>query len=139
MAVVSGSEQYVGLVLVSHSAEIANGLAGLVAQVAGAEVPVIAAGGMPDGSFGCDGGEVLEAIRAAGNGAGAVVLMDLGSSVLAVRAALAELEPAQLDKIFVADAPLVEGALAAAVAAAIGEPAEVVARTAEEARSAAKL
>ena len=139
MAVVSGSEQYVGLVLVSHSAEIANGLAGLVAQVAGAEVPVIAAGGMPDGSFGCDGGEVLEAIRRAGNGAGAVVLMDLGSSVLAVRAALAELEPVELEHIVVVDAPLVEGAVAAGVTASTGADVDEVAEAAREARGVAKL
>jgi len=139
MAVVSGSEQYVGLVLVSHSAEIANGLAGLVAQVAGADVPVTAAGGMPDGSFGCDGGEVLEAIRRAGNGAGAVVLMDLGSSVLAVRAALAELEPEELEHIVVVDAPLVEGAVAAGVTASTGADVGEVAEAAREARGVAKL
>ena len=63
MAAVSDSEQYVGLVLVSHSAEIANGLAGLVAQVAGADVPVTAAGGMPDGSFGCEHTETQPAFR----------------------------------------------------------------------------
>ena len=139
MAVVASSEQYVGLVLVSHSAEIANGLAGLVAQVAGTDVPVIAAGGMPDGSFGCDGGEVLEAIRTAGNGAGAVVLMDLGSSVLAVRAALAELEPVELEHIVVVDAPFVEGAVAAGVTASTGADVEEVAEAAREARGVAKL
>jgi PTS hybrid protein len=139
MVGVSGSEQYVGLVLVSHSSEIANGLAGLVAQVAGPEVPVVAAGGMPDGSFGTDGGEVLEAIRSAANGSGAVVLMDLGSSVLAVRAALAELEPDELERIVVADAPLVEGAIAAGVTASTGADVIEVAEAAREARAVAKL
>ena len=135
----SSSEQYVGLVLVSHSAEIANGLAGLVAQVAGPEVPIVAAGGMPDGSFGTDGGSVLAAMRSAANGAGAVVLMDLGSSVLAVRAALGELEPAELERIVVADAPLVEGAVAAGVTASTGADVGEVAEAAREARSVAKL
>ncbi len=139
MPTVSGSEQYVGLVLVSHSAEIATGLAGLVAQVAGPDVPVIAAGGMPDGSFGTDGGLVLEALRSAANGGGAVVLMDLGSSVLAVRAALAELEAQELERIMVADAPLVEGAVAAGVVASTGAELAEVAQAAQEARSVAKL
>jgi phosphoenolpyruvate---glycerone phosphotransferase subunit DhaM len=139
MQVVSGSEQYVGLVLVSHSAEIARGLSGLVAQVAGTEVPVVAAGGMPDGSFGCDGGEVLEAIRTAANGAGAVVLMDLGSSVLAVRAALAELDAKTLECVMVVDAPLVEGAVAAGVTASTGANVTEVAEAAREARGVAKL
>jgi len=64
----------VALVLVSHSAAIADGLAELVAQVAGPDVPIVAAGGGPDGSFGTDGGRVLEALRTASAGAGGVVL-----------------------------------------------------------------
>jgi dihydroxyacetone kinase DhaKLM complex PTS-EIIA-like component DhaM len=82
---------------------------------------------------------VLEALAEAAAGAGAVVLMDIGSSVLAVRAALTELEPAQLARLFVADAPLVEGAIAAAVTASMGSSARDVADAAEGARSAAKL
>ena len=137
----SGNPQYVGLVLVSHSAEIAAGLAGLVGQVAGPEVPIAAAGGMPDGSLGTDGGLVLEAIRSAANGAGAgaVVLMDLGSSVLAVRAAVAELEPEELERLVVVDAPLVEGAVAAGVTASTGAGLAEVAEAAREARDVAKL
>jgi dihydroxyacetone kinase phosphotransfer subunit len=141
MPSVSTNEQYVGLVLVSHSRELVAGLSGLVGQVAGPDVNVVAAGGMPDGSFGTDGGLVLDALRSAANGggAGAVVLMDIGSSVLAVRAALAELEPDELAMIAVADAPLVEGAIAAGVMASTGAELEVVAAAAREARDVAKL
>ena len=127
------------LLVVSHSASIAEGLAELLAQVAGPAVSILAIGGASDGSLGTDGGRVLEALEAAGDGPGTVVLMDIGSSVLAVRAALAELEPHQLERIFVADAPLVEGALTAAVMASTGAPADVVAKAAEEARSVTKL
>ena len=127
------------LLVVSHSASIAEGLAELLGQVAGPAVSILAIGGASDGSLGTDGGRVLEALEAAGDGPGTVVLMDIGSSVLAVRAALAELEPHQLQRIFVADAPLVEGALTAAVMASTGAPADVVAKAAEEARSATKL
>jgi phosphoenolpyruvate---glycerone phosphotransferase subunit DhaM len=127
------------LLVVSHSARIAEGLAELLSQVAGPAVSILAIGGASDGSLGTDGGRVLEALEAAGDGPGTVVLMDIGSSVLAVRAALAELEPHQLERIFVADAPLVEGALTAAVMASTGAPADVVAKAAEEARSATKL
>ena len=141
MPIVSGNPEYVGLVLVSHSAEIVAGLAGLVGQVAGTQVPILATGGMPDGSLGTDGGRVLDALRAAanGDGAGAVVLMDLGSSVLAVRAALDELEPAELERIVVVDAPLVEGAVAAGVTASTGAELAEVAEAAREARDVAKL
>ena len=61
---------FVGLVLVSHSAAIADGLAELVAQVAGPSVPIVAAGGGPDGTLGTDGGRVLDALRG-GRAAGA--------------------------------------------------------------------
>jgi len=130
---------YVGLVLVSHSASIAEGVAELVAQVAGPSVSIVAIGGASDGSLGTDGGKVLEALRAAAAGPGAVVLMDLGSSVLAVRAAQEELSVAELERVVVADAPLVEGAVAAGVTASTGASASEVAAAAQEARVAAKF
>jgi PTS hybrid protein len=129
----------VGLVLVSHSAAIADGLAEFVRQVAGPEVAIVPAGGGPDGTLGTDGGRVLDALRSVAGGAGAVVLMDLGSSVLSVRAALDELEPAESEGIAVVDAPFVEGAIAAGVAASTGVSRDDVAAAALEARGTAKL
>jgi phosphoenolpyruvate---glycerone phosphotransferase subunit DhaM len=129
---------FVALVLVSHSAAIADGLAELVAQVAGPDVPIVAAGGGPDGSFGTDGGRVLEALRTAAAGAGGVVLMDIGSAVLSVRAAIEELG-ATGESIIVVDAPLVEGAIAAGVTASVGGSRDEVAAAAREARGAPKF
>jgi dihydroxyacetone kinase phosphotransfer subunit len=129
---------FVALVLVSHSAAIADGLAELVAQVAGPDVPIVAAGGGPDGSFGTDGGRVLDALRGSAAGAGAIVLMDIGSAVLSVRAAIEELGP-EAESIIVVDAPLVEGAIAAGVTASIGATRDEVAAAAREARDAAKF
>jgi PTS hybrid protein len=130
---------HVTLVLVSHSAEIASGLAELAGQIAGPAVPIVAAGGAIDGSLGTDGGRVLEVLQECASGAGAVVLVDLGSSILSVRAALKELTPEELTHLSVADAPLVEGAVAAAVAASTGCTHTEAARAAEEARSVGKL
>jgi PTS hybrid protein len=127
------------LVIVSHSAAIADGLAELVGQVAGPDVTVVTAGGAVDGSLGTDGGRVLELLRSAAADGGAVVLVDLGSSVLSVRAALAELDPGELAHVSVADAPLVEGAVAAAVALSTGSTAREAADAAAEARNVAKL
>jgi phosphoenolpyruvate---glycerone phosphotransferase subunit DhaM len=129
----------VGLVIVSHSAAIASGLAELVAQVAGPDVPIVTAGGGPDGTLGTDGGRVLAAMRAADAGAGAVILVDLGSSVLSVRAALGELSADDAAGFVLADAPLVEGAVAAGVTASTGASLAEVAVAAEEARGIAKL
>jgi PTS hybrid protein len=135
----SATNGHVGLVLVSHSDKLAEGLADLVSQVAGPAVAIVTAGGAVDGSLGTDGGAVLDAIRAAADGAGALVLVDLGSSVLAVRAALAELTDEERELVAVADAPLVEGAVAAAVAASTGCSLAETRRAAEEARAVAKF
>lgn len=124
----------VSLLIVSHSATIAKGLTELLAEVAGPTVSVLAVGGMSDGALGTDGLRVLDALRSTAHGAGGVALMDMGSTVLAVRAALAELTPAERSRVIVADAPLVEGAIAAAVSASLLCSLEEVARAAESAR-----
>jgi phosphoenolpyruvate---glycerone phosphotransferase subunit DhaM len=130
---------FVGLVIVSHSGPLAQGLADLAGQVSGPDVSIEAIGGGPEETLGTDGTRVLEALRRAARGSGCVVLMDLGSSVLAVKAALAELGDDERGHLRVADAPLVEGAIAAAVTASTGEDADGVLRAAEEARHARKL
>jgi PTS hybrid protein len=133
------NDLHVGLVLVSHSAALVEGLAALVGQVAGPGVPLHAVGGTVDGGLGTDSDRVLAALQAAAVPPGAVVLMDLGSSVLAVSAALEDLTDAQRACIVVVEAPLVEGAVAAGVLASVGADLADVARAAEEARNARKL
>jgi len=126
----------VGIVLVSHSSELARGLAEVAAQVAGPEVRVEPAGGGPDGSLGTSGDVVREAIARADAGAGVVVLADLGSAVLTVR----HLLKTELNgQVRLVDAPFVEGAVSAAVTSAAGAALDDVARAAEEARGARKL
>ncbi len=124
--------------IVTHSAAMADGLAELVGQVAGPDVPIVTAGGGPDGTLGTDGARVLEALRTV-DGAGAVVLADLGSSLLSVKAALAELGAEAGERIVLVDAPLVEGAVAAGVMASTGASLADVAAAAEEARDVRKL
>jgi len=127
----------VGIVLVSHSLELARGLASLASQVAGPEVQIEHAGGAPDGSLGTSGDDVWGAIQRAERGQGVVVLADLGSSVLTVRHLL---EEGRINgSVRLVDAPFVEGAVAAAVTASAGQELEDVARAAEEARGASKL
>jgi PTS hybrid protein len=76
-------------------------------------------------------------VQAAGTSAGVVILPDLGSSVLTVRALLAEEDFA--GPVALADAPFVEGAVAATVTAAAGGDVKAVLQAAEEARHARKL
>jgi PTS hybrid protein len=129
----------VGLVLVSHSQPLVEGLAELVGQVAGPGVMIQTVGGASDGSLGTDPDRVVAALIGAAHEPGAVVLMDLGSSVLAVSAALEDLSDEQCAWLAVVDGPLVEGAVAAGVLASTGASLTDVAQAAEEARNARKL
>jgi PTS hybrid protein len=128
----------VGIVLVSHSAALAEGTAELAGQIAGGTVTIATAGGTEDGRIGTSIDKVERALRLADGGAGVVILPDLGSSVLTVRALLAEPEDLP-DQVAVADAPFVEGAVAATVTAAAGGDVKAVLSAAEEARHARKL
>jgi phosphoenolpyruvate---glycerone phosphotransferase subunit DhaM len=124
----------VGIVLVSHSAELASGLRALLAQLGAPTVET--AGGTDDGGLGTSYDLVLAAIDRADTGAGVVVLPDLGSSVLTARAVLAD-HP-HPDAVLV-DAPFVEGAVAAAAIAATGADLATVVAAAQEARHVRKL
>ena len=126
----------VGIVLVSHSLELARGLAELTSQVAGRDVRVEPAGGGPNGTLGTTGDSVRDAIGRAEAGQGVVVLADLGSSILTVRHVL---EGRANGHIRLVDAPFVEGAVAAAVMSAAGQSLEDVARAAEDARGVSKF
>ena len=126
----------VGIVLVSHSVRLAEGAADLAAQVGGGTVAVVAAGGTDDGGLGTSAAKVERALRDAEGGAGVVVLPDLGSAVLTVRALLEDLPDVT---VVLADAPFVEGAVAATVTAAAGADLMAVAKAAEEAWHARKL
>jgi phosphoenolpyruvate---glycerone phosphotransferase subunit DhaM len=126
----------VGIVVVSHSADLARGLAALAGEMAGPQVSVEAAGGAPGERLGTDEDLVRQAIRRADQGDGVVVLGDLGSAFLTVKHVL---ERRSNGGVRIVDAPLVEGAVAAAVASSAGGGIDDVVRSAEETRGAAKL
>ena len=128
----------IGIVLVSHSAALAEGLSELVGQVSGEDVRVRPAGGSGDGGLGTDPDRIAAAIRSADTGSGVVVLVDIGSAILSVKAILAGGDVAGID-VRLADAPLVEGAVAASVLAATGADLAAVLAAAEEARDVGKL
>jgi dihydroxyacetone kinase phosphotransfer subunit len=129
----------VGIVLISHSSGLAEGAAELAGQIAGG-ARVVAAGGTDDGRLGTSTDRITAAIAAADAGDGVLLLPDLGSSVLSALSLLDDLDPDPDGKrLRIADAPFVEGAVAAAVAASSGLDLAAVARAAEEARDARKL
>lgn len=109
----------VGLVIVSHSEKVADGIVELASQMA-ADVSIIAAGGTDDGRIGTSFEKVQAAIARADSGAGTVIMCDLGSAVLTAETALDFLDDAVRERTWIADAPIVEGSVAAAVAAQTG-------------------
>jgi len=112
----------VGLVLISHSGSVVEGLRDMVGQVAGDDVAVGIAGGTEDGRLGTSAPRIAAALRSvldAGED-GVVVLFDLGSAALSLELALEDLEPVDRDRVLVSEAPLVEGAILAAVQASVG-------------------
>ncbi|MGA7087921.1 MAG: phosphoenolpyruvate--protein phosphotransferase [Candidatus Dormiibacterota bacterium] len=135
------AEPRVGLVLVSHSRVLAEGVAELAQAMAGDEVLVVAAGGMepPETALGTDATRVARAIEAAWSERGVLVLMDLGSALLSAEMALEFLPEERRGRVRLTSAPLVEGAAAAAVAARIGAGLEQVQAEAEGALAAKSL
>jgi phosphoenolpyruvate-protein phosphotransferase/dihydroxyacetone kinase phosphotransfer subunit len=122
----------VGIVIVSHSGKLAEGVVELAREMGGPEVALEAAGGtdMPDEALGTDATKVLRAIEEAHSDDGVLVLMDLGSAVLSAEMALDMLGDEQREKVLLCEAPLIEGAVAAATAAKLGMSLEDVAREA---------
>ena len=132
----------VGFVLVSHSARLAEGVRELAEQVAQGNVLVMAVGGAEDGSLGTNALAIAKAIESLSMEEGVdgvLVLMDLGSAVLSAETALEQLDEGLRDRVRMADAPFVEGAVAAAVEASLGSGLEAVLATAEAARKLGKL
>ena len=125
------TEPLVGLVIVSHSAKVADGTLELAAQMAGDEVRIVAAGGLEDGAIGTDASRIAAAIRAADAGAGVVVMTDLGSAVLSASTALELLDPEQAARVRLSRGPVVEGAIVAAIQASVGDDLEAVVSTAD--------
>jgi PTS hybrid protein len=126
----------VGLVFVSHSVKIADGLVDLARQMAPRTV-LAAAGGTDDGGIGTSFALVLAGIEHADAGAGVVVLCDLGSAILTAETALDFLDEAVRERVRVVDAPIVEGGVAAAVAAEVGGSLDDVVRAAKSSAVAA--
>ena len=121
----AGATDKVGIVFVSHSVKIAEGLVELARQMA-AGVSLVPAGGTDEGGIGTSYEKVSAGIEAADSGAGVVVLCDLGSAILTAETAMDFLDDEVRARVRLVNAPLVEGGVAAAVAAEVGGDLDVV-------------
>ena len=134
----------VSLVVVSHSLTLARGVKELADQMADRQVVIeVAAGIVDDRSgetvLGTDAAQIAAVIQRCWSPAGVLVLVDLGSAVLSAELALDLLPPAMQATCLISNAPLVEGALVAAVEASLTHPLAVVNQAAEDARHIQKI
>jgi PTS hybrid protein len=122
----------VGIVIVSHSPDVAKGAADMVRQMVGRGVPLAWTGGNPEGGLGTSVEGILAAIDSAWSDAGVAILVDLGGAETNSEMAIEMLPAEQQRKVVICDAPVVEGAVMAATEAWGGSDLATVKRTAEE-------
>jgi phosphoenolpyruvate---glycerone phosphotransferase subunit DhaM len=133
----------VGIVVVSHSAPLAEDVVALVAALANVspdDVPLVAAGGLDAGTIGTDAARIAAAIEHADRGDGVLVVTDLGSAVLSALTAVEDLlAPELAARVRISGGPLVEGTFVAAVQASVGDGLEEVRKAADAAADMDKL
>lgn len=129
----------VGLVIVSHSARLAEGVAELAGQMAHGKVTIGVAGGTSEGSLGTSVEKILAALRQVDGPEGILVLLDLGSAVMATEMAVEAFVQASPHAVMISPAPLVEGAVIAAVEASVGNSLPEVAEAAASAYTLPKI
>lgn len=129
----------IGVVIVSHSEYIANGLKDLVNEMNDGSVSVIAAGGADGGRIGTSAIRIQNAIESLEDCEHILIYADLGSSVLSAETAIDIVDEDLAEKVQIVDAPIVEGALAGVVQATISDDVNEVIRVSEEARNAHKV
>ncbi|WP_196592974.1 dihydroxyacetone kinase phosphoryl donor subunit DhaM [Pectinatus sottacetonis] len=123
----------VGIVIVSHSIKIAEGIKELASQMAAGDQSIFAVGGTETGEIGTDPVRIQETIEKADQGEGIVVFADLGSAIMSIGVAKEMLNPTLAKRVYLANAPIVEGVVAAAVEASLGSSCEKVLQTAQDA------
>ena len=125
----------VGIVLVSHSEKLVEGLAELLAQLSTTPVPIAYAGGSASGGLGTSADKIGAAIHKVYNSDGVIVLLDMGSAVLSAEVAIEGLGKEQQARVKMSSAPLVEGAVLAVIHAAMGQSLAEILEAVEEARN----
>jgi dihydroxyacetone kinase phosphotransfer subunit len=130
----------VGIVIVSHSNKISEGVVDMCREMAGKEQKIISAGGLDDYSLGTDAVKIANAIENADSGDGVLVFADLGSAILSTEMAIDILKDSSKDiRVEIADAPIVEGAIAGSIEAYVGGNLESCLTKAEEVKEFSKL
>lgn len=125
-------DKNVGIVIVSHSPDVAKGAADMVRQMVGKDVPLAWCGGNPAGGLGTSLEAIEQALQQAWSDRGVVVLVDMGGAETNSEIAIESLPDRKRNKVAICNAPIVEGSLMAATESSAGSPLDKVRRVAEE-------
>lgn len=109
----------IGLVIISHSEKLAEGVFELTREMA-QDVPISFAGGTNDGRLGSSLEKIKNAIERVYSEDGVIILFDLGSSVMTAEVAIESLDEDKKSRIHILDAPIVEGSIVAAIEISTG-------------------
>lgn len=129
----------VGIVLVSHSRSLAEEIIKFSLDMAKADIRIINGGGASQVEFGTDVNRIVEAIQKADDGDGVLIFVDLGSAVMSANMAMEFLDEEVRRRVIIADAPIVEGCMAATMRASIGGTLEEVKISCEKAGKYSKI
>ncbi|MBR0289104.1 MAG: PTS-dependent dihydroxyacetone kinase phosphotransferase subunit DhaM [Selenomonadaceae bacterium] len=125
----------VGIVIVSHSQKLAEGVVE-VSKMMAENAPIIAAGGLEDGELGTSYEKIFAAIEEVYSADGVIILMDMGSAVMTTEMVLEDLDKPNVKML---DCPLVEGAVLAAVESAGGRSLKEISERIKESRTTNKF
>ena len=129
----------IGIVIVAHSAKLADGIKEMADQMAKGLVAIAAAGGVDDTTLGTNADRIYEAIEQVYREDGVLVLFDLGSALFSTQMAIERLDEGRQAKVLLSEAPLVEGAIVAAVEASLGHDLATVNAAAVSAKDMQKI
>ncbi len=123
----------VGIVIISQSKKLAEGVKEIADRVTEGKVRIVAVGGVDNGLNGTESIRIMEAILTADSGDGVVMIFDLGSSVVSAQSAINLLDDEKKKRVVFADAPVLEGTIGAALGASESAALNDVVSAAEEA------
>lgn len=124
----------IGIVIVSHSSKVAEGIKDIADQMNDGSVTLIAAGGADNGRIGTNTLKILEALEQLKDSKSILVFVDLGSASMSSQMAIDMLDEEIKNKIMIVDAPLIEGVIAATIQATTTDDIESVISTAIESK-----
>lgn len=111
----------VGILIVSHSKEVASGTKKLAEEMMQKEIPIAAVGGTEDSRLGTDSNLIYQALEKLDKSDGVIIFADMGSAVMNAEMAFELFEPEVQEKFVIANAPIVEGAITAALESSFGK------------------